>query len=296
MKKRNQLFLFGGMVLVLMLMALSACSTKTPTAEVVESSEVASVGEVGSGVGTISGELSFPGETMPSQRVIAFNITDPSIYYYIEIADGGSYSLEIPAGMYVVLSYPIDPILAGTKPNQWGAYSKAVACGLTDDCTDHGLKPVSVDVGEDVTGINPIDWNEEAGLALNWPVDPENSDNGSISGNLGYPSEAIPPLRIVAFDTNSDEFFYTDTVLNQTEFQLTGIPAGTYQVVAYLLEDENHMSGGYSFFVTCGLSVNCSDHNLIDVLVYPGLDTFNINPVDWYSMPTDARWPVFPNP
>ena len=77
MKKRNQLFLFGGMVLVLMLMALSACSTKTPTAEVVESSEVASVGEVGSGVGTISGELSFPGETMPSQRVIAFDITDP---------------------------------------------------------------------------------------------------------------------------------------------------------------------------------------------------------------------------
>ena len=103
-------------------------------------------------------------------------------------------------------------------------------------------------------------------------------------------------MRIVAFDTNSDEFFYTDTVLNQTEFQLTGIPAGTYQVVAYLLEDENHMSGGYSYFVTCGLSVNCSDHNLIDVLVYPGLDTFNINPVDWYSMPTDARWPVFPNP
>lgn len=295
MKRSNLLFLIGGMVLVMM-MVLSACNPKSSTEEVGSATEVASVGEVGSDVGTISGELSSPGETMPSQRVIAFDITDPTIYFYIEIADGGSYSLDVPAGIYVVLSYPIDPVTAGVLPGHWAAYSKAVACGLTDDCTDHGLKPVSVDVGDVMTGINPVDWSEEAGLALNWLVDPMNNDNGSITGSLGYPSESIPPMRVVAFDINSDEFFYTDTVLNQTEFQLTGIPAGTYQVVAYLLEDANHLGGGYSYFVTCGLSVDCTDHSLIDVQVYPGLDTYNINPVDWYALPTDARWPVFPNP
>ena len=65
---------------------------------------------------------------------------------------------------------------------------------------------------------------------------------------------SLATLRVVAFDVNSDEFFYTDTALNQTEFILTGIPSGTYQVVAYVLEGDNHLGGGYSNFVTCGLS------------------------------------------
>lgn len=294
-KRRNLLFLIGGMVLVTV-MALSACTNNGSTEEGGLPTEGSSVGEIGSDTGTISGEVSFPGETIFSQRVVAYDITDPTIYFYIEIAEGGSYSLEVPAGMYVIFSYPIDPITAETDPSLWAGYSKAVSCGLTEDCTNHGLQPVSVDLGEDVTGINPADWYAEAGQDINWLSDPLNNDEGSISGSLGYPSESIPPLRVIAFDVNRDEYFYTDTALNQTEFLLTGIPAGTYQVVAYVLEDDMHMSGGYSNFVTCGLSAECSDHTLIDVLVYPGLETYNINPVDWYALPTDARWPVFPMP
>lgn len=287
--RRNGLFLIGGMVLIMVFLLTGCSNGGTPT-------EVTGGSQVGSDAGTITGELSYPGETMPSQRVVAFDITDPTIYYYVEIADGGSYSLDVPAGMYVVSAYPIDPISAGAAPGFWAGYSKAVACGLTADCTDHGLKPVSVEAGEVVTGVDTADWYAEAGQDNGWLSDPMNNDLGSITGSLGYPSESIPPLRVVAFDVNSDEFFYTDTALNQTEFILTGIPSGTYQVVAYVLEGDTHLGGGYSNFVTCGLSVECTDHNLIDVLVYPGSETFNINPVDWYALPTDARWPAFPNP
>ena len=46
-------------------------------------------------------------------------------------------------------------------------------------------------------------------------------------------------------------------------------------------------------FVTCGLSVDCTDHELIEVLVYPGTDTININPVDWYALPLMLAGPFF---
>jgi len=293
-KQHNLLYLLSG--LVMLILVLSACAPGSPTEEVGVSTVASSAGEVDSETGTITGELSYPSEYIPSQRVIAFNITDPTIYYYVEIAEGGTYSLEVPTGTYVVLSYLIDPVSAGATPGVWAAYSKVVPCGLSVDCTDHGLQPVPVDAGEVLTGINPGDWYLEPGVDAGWPKDPMNNDDGSISGSLGYPSEMIPPQRVVAFDVFSDEFFYTDTALNQSEYLISGIPAGTYHVVAYLLDEEPHMGAGYSNFVTCGLSADCDDHSLIDVLVYPGLETYNINPVDWYALPTDARWPGFPNP
>lgn len=293
MKRKKLLFLLSGMLLLVL--ALSACGPGT-TEEAQTGTEITSVGDQGSGTGTITGFVSYPGESVPPQRVIAFDVRDVTIYFSVEIADSGSYSLEVPAGTYVILSYLIDPVSAGATPGLWAAYSKAVPCGLSVDCTDHGLQPVSVDAGEELTEINPGDWYLEPGEDAGWPEDPLNNDNGTISGSLGYPSEAIPPLRVVAFDIFSDNFFYLDTAPNQGEYQLTGIPAGTYNVVSYLLNEEPHMSGGYSNFVTCGLSAECTDHELIDVLVYPGTDTTNINPVDWYALPTDARWPVFPAP
>lgn len=295
MKKRlNLLYLVSG--LLMLLVVLSACSPGSPTEEVTAGTEAAGVGEPASETGTITGELSYPSEAIPSQRVIAFDITDPRTYFYDEIADGGSYSLEVPSGTYVVLSYLIDPPSEGVAPGFSAAYSKAVPCGLSVDCTDHGLQPVSVEADEVLAGIDPGDWYLEPGVDAGWPSDPLNNDLGYISGSLAYPSEMIPAQRVVAYDVFSDEFFYTDTTLNQSEYILTGIPSGTYQVVAYLLEDEPHMSAGYSNFVTCGLSVDCEDHSLIDVFVYPGLETYNINPVDWYALPGDARWPAFPAP
>jgi len=42
--------------------------------------------------------------------------------------------------------------------NLGGSYSQAVPCGLSVDCTDHSLIPVTVNAGQDVTGIDVCDW------------------------------------------------------------------------------------------------------------------------------------------
>ncbi len=108
---------------------------------------------------------------------------------------------------------------------------------------------------------------------------------GSISGQLTYPAEEIPPLRIVAVKLDSGEFFATD-VVKDGEYILYGLPEGTYHVMAYLQDFKNidpGQAGGYTQFVLCGLSTACSDHSLIDVKVIANQNTPDINPGDWYA-------------
>lgn len=113
---------------------------------------------------------------------------------------------------------------------------------------------------------------------------------GSISGSLSFPSEYIPPLRVVAFNINSGYYYYVITVQNQAGYQIAGLPPGTYHVVAYTLD--NTGSAGYSQAVICGLSVNCNDHSLIDVIVKSDQETKNVDPGDWYA--PDGSFPPSP--
>ncbi len=246
--------------------------------------------------GTLTGQLAYPSEFLPPQRVVAFDVTDTMIYYSVEVTSGGTYTLEVPVGTYVVLAYLIDPASLGATPGLSAAYSKAVLCGLAYGCDDHGLVPVSVEAGETVSGIDPTDWYLPPGEDAGWPADPFATEMGAISGNLGYPSEYIPAFRVVAFDVYSDHYYYVDTLVNQTTYQIDNLPPGTYNVVAYMREESPHLGGGYSYFVTCGLSADCTDHNLIDIFVYSGLITPEVNPVDFYAPPDEVRWPAYPTP
>lgn len=113
---------------------------------------------------------------------------------------------------------------------------------------------------------------------------------GSISGDLSYPSEFIPPLRVVAFQVGSSQYYYVDTLENQGAYQIDNLPAGAYHVVAYTMGGE--LAGGYTQAVPCGLNVNCADHSLIDVNVAAGQVTAGINPGDWYA--PDGTFPPKP--
>lgn len=107
---------------------------------------------------------------------------------------------------------------------------------------------------------------------------------GGISGKLSYPSEAIPPLLVVAFNVDNDYYFWVLTQLNQTTYQIDGLPVGTYHVVAYVLPD-GQLIGGYDQFYLCGLHQGCNDSALVDVNVQAGVITPNIDPGNWYSGP-----------
>ena len=105
---------------------------------------------------------------------------------------------------------------------------------------------------------------------------------GSISGNLSYPSEGIPPLLVVAFNINTDFYYWVMTQQNQQTYQIDNLPVGTYHVFAYLLPDGS-LVGAYDQFYLCGLSAQCTDFTLVDVVVQAGAVTPNVNPGDWYS-------------
>jgi hypothetical protein len=119
-------------------------------------------------------------------------------------------------------------------------------------------------------------------------------ETGTIAGSLNYPSEGIPPLRIVAFRVDSDAWYAVE-VTQGDQFLIKDLPPGDYYVVAYLLEKiagQSGLAGGYSNFVPCGLSVDCDDHSLIPVKVEPGKVTAGILPGDWYA--PDAFFPPDP--
>ena len=55
-----------------------------------------------------------------------------------------------------------------------------------------------------------------------------------------------------------------------------------------------NLAGGYSFAVLCGLTVDCTDHMLVDVFLEAGITATGIDPGDWYA-PPDA-FPPNPAP
>ncbi len=107
-------------------------------------------------------------------------------------------------------------------------------------------------------------------------------DLGSaILGQLSYPSEGIPPLKVVAFDVITQApAASVETEAGQSTYSLS-VPDGIYYVVAYTLDGQ--LAGGYTTAVLCGLSVECTDHSLLPVPAANGTATDGIDPADWYA-------------
>ncbi|NMB55648.1 MAG: hypothetical protein GYA15_13205 [Leptolinea sp.] len=117
---------------------------------------------------------------------------------------------------------------------------------------------------------------------------------GSITGSLSYPSEKIPPQRIVAVNVETGEFFSTE-VLDQDTYRLDEVPAGKYHIMAYLLEPASNgqnITAGYTQFVICGLKADCTDHRLVEVEVEANANTPDVDPADWYA--PEGTFPVDP--
>lgn len=248
--------------------------------------------------GSIIGALSYPSEFIPSQRVMAFNI-NTGYYYYTETKQNqNTFRIDgLPPGDYHVVAY-LNSSDSGGGPNLSAGYSQAVLCGLSAECTDHSLVDVHVNAGRDTVEINPVDWYAPPGSFPSDPVAllaaPEIA-YGSVSGRLSYPSEGIPPLRVVAFNTTNGTYQYVDTKQNQTTYTIENLPPGIYHVISYVNSgDSKNYGGGYSQFVLCGLSAECNDHRLVDVYVNSGQDISGIDLLDWYA--PNGSFPPNPAP
>lgn len=103
--------------------------------------------------GSISGKLCYPGSGIPPMTIYAADqATGRSFKTHSKGPSDTSYRIEgVLPGTYVVYAWLDDGKMGGS-------YSKAVPCGLSVDCTDHSLIPVTVKTGQDAAGIDVCDW------------------------------------------------------------------------------------------------------------------------------------------
>ena len=153
--------------------------------------------------------------------------------------------------------------------------------GCSNPVPQQGVDPTQIENARQ-TLVAGMQLTEIVGLQMIPTLQPANdqfTSVGSISGSLSYPSEFLPGLLIIAYRSGTAEFYSMATVDGQATYQIDNLPPGTYHVVAYY----QTLSAGYSQAVPCGLSVNCTDHSLIDVIVVTGSVTMDVNPTDWYA-------------
>ena len=136
--------------------------------------------------------------------------------------------------------------------------------------------------------------------------EPSSDFTATITGALSYPSEFLPPMRVVAFSLTDKKAYFVDTAKDQGQFSLQ-VPAGTYYLVSYPYEGitgntgtvdsytlgGGPFAGGYTQMVPCGLTANCEDHTLLPIDVTDG-QTLTANPGDWYA--PEGTFPLMPNP
>ena len=174
-----------------------------------------------------------------------------------------------------------------------------LACNLTfSRVSDFTLTPT------EISQFDPSHIPPQA--TFTFTPEPGTGLNATVTGNLSYPSEFLPPMRVVLFSLTNGKAYFVDTAKGQGQFSLN-VPAGTYYLVSYTYEGTagnmgevdsytlggGSFAGGYTQMVPCGLAYGCDDHTLLPVTVSAN-QTVTADPGDWYA--PEGTFPPMPNP
>ncbi len=125
--------------------------------------------------------------------------------------------------------------------------------------------------------------------ARQWLIDsatgnPLPANAAVLAGKLGFPSESLPAMTVVAREVSSGKIFSIDTKNGQGAYALVVEP-GTYTVIAYLASANSgeRDGGGFTAAVGCGLNVNCTDHALVPVTLTAGGVNAEADLTDWFA-------------
>jgi CSLREA domain-containing protein len=175
-----------------------------------------------------------------------------------------------------------DPLLAPLASNGGNGLSHllspgspAIDSGDPDKCIAEDQRSVSRPQGAgcdrgsiEMEGIPPITIT---------PIPPL----GTIEGLICYPSEGVPPMDLFFEEVNTqavEQFSHPGGTMDYS----VDIPPGTY--IAYAWRPPDYLIGGaYTQAVPCGLTVNCTDHSLIQFQVQAGQTTTGIDICDYYG-------------
>jgi hypothetical protein len=200
-------------------------------------------------LGAISGKFGYPAEGIPPLALIAMRADDPAVFRVVhtrQIPAGAQIPYTIAAlepATYVVVAY----VAGGSAPSLAGAYTPAVACGLSATCTDHSLIRVTVRGGETVPSIDLLDWYAPPGTfparpAASTPFRPgdalllcnpyADAANMRASAGLGFPVRRVLDngSRVVVRDGPLGADGY-----DWYEVNVTGDQLASGWVVAYAL-------------------------------------------------------------
>ena len=104
--------------------------------------------------------------------------------------------------------------------------------------------------------------------------------DGTVNGDICYPSEFIPPMLAFFENVNTGELFDLPIAENQSTYAIQ-LPQGSYNAYAWLYDFS--YGGSYSQSVICGLDVSCTDHSLVDFQVTSNTNTNDVDICDWYG-------------
>ena len=209
----------------------------------------------------ILGMICYPGESIPAMTAY-FENTETEALVELPITPGqDSFELKLDSGTYIAYAWLLDF-------SQGGLYSRAVPCGLSEECKDHTLLPFTVEQTEITQGIDLCDWYAGP-FNVPYPPGKEQTEiTGVISGGLSYPDGSAIELRVVAFNVQTGYWYWVYAQTGQSFYSITELPPGIYNVVAY---DPQGNAGGYAD----------ADHNLRDVTVERGKVVEDIDINDW---------------
>lgn len=121
-----------------------------------------------SGYGTIQGELIYPSDVLPAQKVCAEDILVEKSYCTETRQNQESYRLQLPSGVYRVFavackvkSYEEDILCQDGYSDKRAYYTDFAICGITAECeeaTSGYPIPFRVKPGNNLLDINPQDW------------------------------------------------------------------------------------------------------------------------------------------
>jgi hypothetical protein len=107
--------------------------------------------------------------------------------------------------------------------------------------------------------------------------------NGLVNGEVCYPNQFIPEMTIYIEEMDSGLITRVEIPQNQSTFSAPLAP-GMYTAYAYPNEmGDNPLGGAYTEFVACGMTPECTDHNLRPFEIRSGEAINEIRICDWYA-------------